>query len=218
MANLAAVLRDRYRALNGPDDLDRAAALLGAVLQDDPEHGIDWPRRVLALAGVLADRYQDRGSELDRAEANEADRRGCAAGRDLDPDSALGSADEWGRWADAGGWWQEASEAYAEAVAALLTAAQLQLLREHKQSWLRRGSGITARGAFAMAAAGRERDAVRTQEIGRAVLLAESLEQERADLTGLARRRPDIVARYRQVVEDNRILRGQLLSISRRST
>ena len=102
MANLAAALRDRYRALNGPDDLDRAAALLGAVLQDDPDHGIDRPRRVLALAGVLADRYQDRGSELDRAEANEAYQQGCAAGRDLDPDSALGSADEWGRWADAG--------------------------------------------------------------------------------------------------------------------
>jgi tetratricopeptide (TPR) repeat protein len=200
--NLAAALQDRYAALGSAADLDRAVSLLEAAKRG----ATDEPRRLVSLAMVLADRYELEARESDGVRALGAFERGCTSGLDLDPETVLRAADQWGGWCGKHDWWEVAAGAYGLAMTALLMTVRSQLIRDHKESWLRQGPSIASRAAFALASAGHAAQAATALESGRAVLLGETLERDRAELSELEHVHPDLAARYGQCAQRVRAL------------
>jgi tetratricopeptide (TPR) repeat protein len=206
VANLGAALRDRYLATHSVTDLNRGVALLREAAASRLPNETDRPRRLCAFAMALADRYDLSGDTEDRRKAQAAFAEGCAVGLHTDPEASLQAGDRWGSWAAAKGWWDQAATAYGAAMTALLTAVGVQVVREHKESWLMRGASLSARAAQALAAVGRLPDAVRDLEAGRGVLLSETLDRDHADLRGLAEEHGDLAARYQRSVQRLRAL------------
>lgn len=212
-ANLGAALWDRYQRTGSAGELERAIALLGQAADRDRPGEADQPRRLIALAMALADRYALTGDDQDRSEALAAYAEGCRQGLGSDPESTLQAAERWGGWAAARGWWDQAATAYGMAMTALLTAVGVQLVREYKEHWLRRGPRLGAHVAQALAAVGRLPDAVRGLEAGRGVLLAEALDRDRADLRQLASGHSALAARYREAAQRVQALEGRSLAL-----
>ncbi len=121
-------------------------------------------------------------------------RNGLAAGLEWSLTAAL----SWGDWAGEHGRWAEAGRAYRHALEATDRLSRRQLGRDEKESWLARATGLPQRAALALCRAGRGVDAVMAIERGRAFVLSEVLERDRADLTRLeAAGRGDLAERYR---------------------
>jgi hypothetical protein len=200
-ANLGVALWDRYQLTGSAGQLDRAVALLDEAAAVDRPGDADQPRRLVALARALADRYDLAGDDQDRVDALANYAEGCAQGLHNDPESTLQAAERWGAWAAGQGWWDQAATAYGVAMTALRTAVRVQVVREYKESWLRRGARLGAHGAQALAAVGRLPDAVQELEAGRGVLLAEALDRDRADLRQLASGDAELAVRYREAAQ-----------------
>jgi hypothetical protein len=104
---------------------------------------------------------------------------------------------DWGKWAIGRTAYLEASDAHDLAAGALDQLFRAQLLRPNKEAWLRLASGSAAAGSFAHAMAADRTGAVLAIERGRALLLSETLNRDRAELTHLtAAGRGDLVTRY----------------------
>ncbi len=201
LANLGAALRDRYQLSRSAGELERAVALLREAADPPSAGDADQPRRLVALAMALADRHDLARADQDRSDALAAYAGGCTQGLHTDAESTLEAADRWGGWAAGHGWWDQAATAYGVAITALLAVVRIQLVRAYKESWLRRGAALGGRAAQAFAAVGRLPDAARGLETGRGVLLAETLERDRADLRRLDVRHGELAARYRQAAQ-----------------
>jgi hypothetical protein len=128
--------------------------------------------------------------------AIEAYRCGCAAGLPADPLSALAASQEWGAWAMDRRSWPEAATAFGTAIGAMLAVVRAQVVREHKENWLRDTTGLPGRAAYAAAMARQLPAAVAAAEAGRAAILAETLHGGQLDLRRLAGDRPDLADRY----------------------
>jgi hypothetical protein len=123
------------------------------------------------------------------------------------------AAQEWGAWATARRSWPEAADAYRTAIAAMLAVVQAQVIREHKENWLRDGAGLPGRAAYASAMAHQLPAAVAAAEAGRAAILTEALQRDHLDLRKLAGQRPDLADRFAraasrlQAVQQRAVLR-----------
>lgn len=201
LANLGTVERDRYAVTRSTADLDEATAHLRASVEMSPPGDADRSRRLFALALVARDRYALSHQAADRDTAVDAYRRGCADGTAADPPSTLVAAQEWGAWATAGRRWPEAATAYRAAIAAMLAVVRAQLIREHKENWLRDTAGLPGRAAYALVMAHRLPAAVAAAEAGRAAILAETLQRDNLDLRRLAGNRPDLADRYTRAAD-----------------
>jgi tetratricopeptide (TPR) repeat protein len=206
-ANLGAVLRDRYAVTGAPADLDRAVQHLAAAAEMSSPEDADRARRLFGLALAARDRYELSHRPSDASRASDAYAHGCTAGVLADPVSTLTAAQEWGAWAAARHSWPEAATAFRAAINAMLAVVRAQLLREHKENWLRDTAGLAASAAYASAMARQLPDAVASAEAGRAAILAETLQHRDHGMRRLAGDRPDLAERYTQAV--NRLRAAQ---------
>lgn len=165
-------------------------------------HAPQRARRLGNLARGYALRYDRHGRRRNLVRARKLYRDSCAAGLVSDPESALAAGSEWGRWAIGRVAYPEASGAYDLAADALDQLFRAQLLRPNKEAWLREAGGAAIAGSFAHARADDCAGAVRAIERGRALLLSEALDRDRAELTRLGTLgRGDLAARYSEVAQ-----------------
>jgi CHAT domain-containing protein len=194
------------------------------LTDDDTARGlaIDHYRASIALTDVAAPELSSRQYNLARAlmpaaedsphvieETQEAFRAGCVAGLEGSLQWALGSSREWGDWALSREAWDEAAEAYGFGEEAISELFRRQLDRDEKEAWLRVAQGLPARAAYALARAGRPQEASTSLERGRAFLLSEALERDRADLAILeAAGHEELADRYRAASDELRRASG----------
>ena len=108
--------------------------------------------------------------------------RACDNGVLTDPESTLLATTQWGAWATTRRSWPEAADAYGHAVAALTALLERQLVRGHREEWLRVANGLAGPATYATAAAGRPVEALVAAERTRALLLSEALGRSRAHI------------------------------------
>ena len=187
LTNLGSLLTDAALVLPDEIDLDEAVEVLDeAVTATSPGS----PHRAGRLNN-LATALRLRGDD-DRARATL--RRACAPGGR--PESILAAASNWTAWAVERGAWSEVVEATGHAVTAGDTLYRTQLTRSDRSSWLRAADGLALDRADALARIGDTPGSAEAVERGRARMLSDVLDRDRAALNRLAGRRPDLVARY----------------------
>ena len=185
-ANLGATHQDRYAISGSRSELDEAMARLLRAVEVTAPDDIDRPRRLFALALSSRDRYELTSDEADLATAASSYRAGCADGAVSDPSSTLMAAQEWGLWAGAHRSWSDAADAYDTAIGALLALVGSQVVREHKEDWLRRAAGLAGRAGRASVMARRLPAAVVALEQTRAAILGRCFSETRSTLRGWA--------------------------------
>jgi CHAT domain-containing protein/tetratricopeptide (TPR) repeat protein len=183
--SLGVGLRTRFAALANPADLDRAVDYLIEAVRLEPQGSPDLPGRYNNLANALSDRYTASGDPADAEAAEVAWQGACRTGLAVHPEAALAAARGWGNFASGRGEWAVAAQAYSLGAEASEQLFHVQLLRGDKESWLHGARGLHAHGAYALARAGDVRAAVTLLEKGRARLLADTLERDRAHLERL---------------------------------
>jgi CHAT domain-containing protein len=196
LSSLGRSLRARYRRTREPADLEAAITAYQAALDTA---AADAPRRtgfLVNLGSGLRDRYALSGAPSDLDAGVDAFRQACTRGLTLEPATALGAARAWGAWASERGAWPEAVEAYGSGLAAIDDLYQTQLLPGARQTWLADAQGLAASAAFAVARTGELPAAFLVLERGRARLLTEAIQRDRADLAGVATLDPAAHAAY----------------------
>jgi Tetratricopeptide repeat len=174
--------------------LEQAAEL---TLHDSPE----LPGRLNNLANALVSRHYRTGTEVDLAAAIDKFEQSAVRGMEVHPESTLMAARSWGKWAFARRAWDEAVKATAYGLKALEHLFATQLTRLHKETWLRDAQKISVQAAYALTMTDNTRAAAQALERGRALLLSEALQRNRADLERLKEAgRPDLQDRYETAV------------------
>jgi hypothetical protein len=206
--NLAAALSDQYQATGRQRDLREALRIWRRSVAQTAPRAPQRARRLGNLARGYALRYDHRGRRRDLVRARALYRESCAAGLASDPESALAAGSEWGRWATGRAAYPEASQAYDLAADALDQLFRAQLLRPNKEAWLRAAGSAASAGSFAHARSADGAGAALAIERGRALLLSEALDRDRAEPAHLsALGHGDLAARYREVSQRvNRLL------------
>jgi CHAT domain-containing protein len=121
----------------------------------------------------------------------------CRKGSEINLTTVLEAAQDWSSWAMTRQAWPEVAEASQHGLRALHELASRQLLREDKETPIHDAQGMAARGAYALLRCGADRDAVVALETGRALVLSEVLERDRADLEDLGQHHPGVLTRYK---------------------
>lgn len=198
--NLAYLLGARYAESRDPHDLSRGLAIVERTLKTPPRSAdLGGLHGQLAMLLML---QSGEGQQGDPARAVEAFRTACRLGLQLGVGRVLTTAGVWSQWATNRGAWLEAAEACGYALNATERLFRTQLSRQHKETWLSEAIGLPARAAYALARTGDPSGAVVALEGGRAMLLSETLERDRADLQRLADLgRGDLAERYRQAAD-----------------
>lgn len=167
----------------------------------------DLARCLDGLAISLLDRYARTGERSDLQEGTLRYGQACDTGLESDLESGLAAGRRWGQWASANAQWSDAARAYGYARQAATGLFRRQLLRRHKEAWLREAQGLPAQAAYALTRAGDPDEAVVAVESGRAQLLSEALERDRADLGRLRDLgHLELVDQYRRAVDQLAVL------------
>lgn len=191
-------------------------ALSSYELSGDPEllaRAIEHYRRAIALTrpdaperasrqynlgNALRSSYEASEGEADATGARDAYREACEDGLRAGLQWALAAASAWGGWAAKRSAWAEAAAAYDYGLRAIDALVRRQLERDEKETWLEQSRGLAAEAGYALAMAGRRDAAAAAIELGRAFMLSEVLERDRAALADLERAgRGDLGERYR---------------------
>jgi len=200
--NLGTGLSDRFARTGREADLEEAIWVFQQAVKGTTPDSPVLPGCLKNLGTGLRDRFTRMGREADLEEAIRVFRRACELGALSAPQAALAAAGSWGRWAVQRKQWGEAAEAYGSGLATGRQILARQLLRAHKESWLRDLQEMSGSAAYALAKLAHYEDAVAMMERGRARLLAEALERNRRDLEQLpGRGHEDLYRRYREIVE-----------------
>ncbi|MFI5912058.1 CHAT domain-containing protein [Dactylosporangium sp. NPDC051541] len=146
--------------------------------------GYAW--RAGNLAAALAERHRRRGDRADLDRAGRLYRHAVRTNLDTRPEAALTLARAWGDDAAGRGEWAAAAEAYAAGVEAVQRLLETQVLRDDYAVWLHAADRVFTDAAEAAARTGRPMDAALALERGRALVLAETLQRDRAVLDGFA--------------------------------
>ncbi|MFC6084520.1 tetratricopeptide repeat protein [Sphaerisporangium aureirubrum] len=201
LTNLGNVLLDRWAVLQDGDDFTESVAVLTAAVEATPAGSPDLTGRLNNLAVTL-----QHGEPAHHPRAAGLFRTCCEHGLEAGVEGALMAAENWGRWALERRAFAEASEAYGFAWRAADRLYRTQAGRSYKQTWLLSFTGLSAGAALAAARSGDVPSAALALERGRAMLLAEALERDRAELDDLAAHRPDLSRRYLAAAEHVRSL------------
>jgi tetratricopeptide (TPR) repeat protein len=200
-SNLGVSLMLRGQQGDSAGDIDAAIREQESAVADVPHDSQEYIKVVAGLADSLATRAAMTRSGPDAERAQALYRRATVSGLDRLPEQAIGSGRSWGTWAAARNAFAEAAEAFGYALEAVQRLFSTQLTRPHKEAWLRDAQGISVQAAYALAMTGDTERAVEAFEHGRALLLSEALQQDRADLERLAGAgRPDLTDRYEAAV------------------
>ncbi|MEA3341470.1 MAG: CHAT domain-containing protein, partial [Chloroflexota bacterium] len=192
-------------------DLARAIEVYEQAVEQTPTGSPDLPSRLNNLGTGLRARYARTGELSDLARAIEVYETACQKGQDAALEEALRAARNWGGWASEREEWAEAGRAYDYGMAAIERLYRVQLTRRAKETWLREARGLPTHAGYAHARAGNSTNAVLALERGRARLLSEVLERDRADLSALEQAHPDNYAAYRRAADRVSALSGREL-------
>jgi tetratricopeptide (TPR) repeat protein len=165
------------------------------------------PARPLHLANLgrsLRGRHRLTGEESCVEEGVALLEEACRLALRTGPETALGAAQMWGRWAEARQAPVEAGTAYDLGVTAAHQLFQAQVLRSHRWSWLRTAADIHVRAAWnhvALSTPQGRAAAVVVLERGRALMLSEALEARSTMVDRLGEAgHQDLADRYRAAV------------------
>ncbi|MGH8905386.1 MAG: CHAT domain-containing protein [Egibacteraceae bacterium] len=175
-ANLGGSLLKRYERTHNRDDLDEAIGLFEEAARRG-KGTLELPNILNGLAMGLRRRYERDGDRGDLTSAVAQFRQSCRLGLKSAPRAVLAAGTWWGSWAADRGAWQEAAEAYGSGLDAAQRLVGRQSARREKQTWLSLAKGLGSGLAYALTMTGAREEAVTALERGRAVLLAEALEQ-----------------------------------------
>jgi CHAT domain-containing protein len=211
--NLGNGLRDRYARTGELADLERAIEAHEQAVEQTPPGSPDLPYCLNSLGNGLRDHYARTGELSGLARAVEVYETACQKGQDTAIEESLRAARNWGGWAYQREEWAEAGRAYGYGMTAIERLYRVQPTRRAKETWLQEARGNPARAGYAIARAGDLTNAVLALERGRARLLSEILERDRADLSALEQAHPDRYAAYRRAADRVAALSGQELHL-----
>src|SRR5260370_1250878 len=212
VSSLGNGLRDRYASKGNLADLERAIAIWEKAIEQVPPGSPDLPALLNNLGAGLRDRYGRSGDPIDLERAVAAFADACQSGIAVTSEPVLRAARTWGNWALERKTWAEAVQAYTYGLEASEHLFQAQLLRTYKEAWLREVQGLHARAAYALAQAFDLPRAVATLEQGRARLLSQVLERDRADLEQLRMLAPAVYDQYVAATHRLQVLEAQDIS------
>jgi CHAT domain-containing protein/tetratricopeptide (TPR) repeat protein len=207
--NLGNGLRARYARTGDLADLARAIEAYEEAVAGTPEGSPDLPSRLNNLGNGLRARYARTGDLADLARAIEAYETTCRWGIDVAVEESLRASRNWGNWASTREEWEEATQAFDYGLVASERLFRIQLLRTSKEAWLREARGLHARAAYALAKLGDLSRAAEVLEQGRARLLSQVLERDRAELSQLEQLAPAAYQEYAVAVQQLQILEAQ---------
>ncbi len=192
--NLGRALATRFALLGDASDLDAGLeALEAAVAAAGPGAG-ERPDLLTTLASAATMRAARTGAAQDGAAATRHFAAACEAAEGLNATAAVRAAGAWGAWAAEEGDWEQAARAGRLGVAAAERVERAQLVRANRE----RSFGATAlvyrEAGIALVRAGAPEEALVTLERGRARLLSDALERDRAELGALER--PELAEAY----------------------
>ncbi|MCP4697911.1 MAG: CHAT domain-containing protein [Gammaproteobacteria bacterium] len=166
-----------------PEDLEPAIAACRQAMDLMPEAS---PERLVTgsnLGAALSLRHACRQDPADLDQAIEAFQ--TSAGQSVLPAVALASAVNWLKHEFARKHWNSVTQAHACMLQAADSLQHTQLIRRHKEMWLRDTQGQALKAAYAFAKLEKPKQAAEALEQGQARLLSESLALNRADLSAL---------------------------------
>jgi CHAT domain-containing protein len=200
--NLGGAYLDRYERGGDPRDLDRALQAHEAAVQRTPPELPDLAAYLNNLGRALQAHYILVQDHDDLRRGIETYRQAAQRGLGSNVSEGLKAARGWADWDAQRGSWVEAVEAFGLAMRAVDDLFRRQLLRHHKEAWLRASVGLFAKAAYALARSGDVKGAAVALERGRALLLSEALEGDRARLDQLNAAGQGIIAeRFRRSTE-----------------
>jgi hypothetical protein len=210
-----ALLARSGRAEAEPDDLEAAVSALERAARTGatsaPVHAV----LVSNLAGAYRTRYERDGQTTDLTAAVNAYHQASLEALDRQAEVALEAAASWGDWASERASWQEAAGAYELGLRGAERLFRTQFGRADKEIWLGAASGLPVRAAYAAVRTSRDQEAVAAMERGRAQLLAEALQYDRADLRFLHEQRDALARRYEAAARRVRELERRPLTLWR---
>jgi CHAT domain-containing protein/tetratricopeptide (TPR) repeat protein len=219
LASLGTGLRTRFARTRQVAELEEAIQVYRQAITSIQPDSASLPGYLNNLATGLGERFAFTGQEADLQEAIRAYRRACQLGALSDPQTVLGAARNWGHSAFQRKQWAEAAEAYDYGLATGRQLLARQLLREHKESWLRDLQEMSGALSYALAKMGRYGDATVVMERGRARLLGEALQRRRRDLENLpAHGHADLFQRYREIEQQQeRLIQSETPRLGQRA-
>ncbi|MFB7949289.1 CHAT domain-containing protein [Kitasatospora phosalacinea] len=195
--NLGALLSAIGFVHGDPAAADRAEAALSEAVDRAGPHSLERARARINLGNVLAERSV-RSAVPEEARALRARARAAygavrAPGAAVGPETLVQLAVNQGEWAEQRRDWAEAVLWFEQALTAVDDLLLTQGARQHKESWLHLGRGLSARAALAALRDGAPDTAVVLAERGRTQLLSEALGLADSALARLdAAGRPDL--------------------------
>ncbi len=183
-SNLADVLMDRFENGGTTLDLDESLAAARRALQDATPTSPHYAMHAVRLGACLAAQYDRTGAPADLDEARACFHLACDTELDV-VEGTLAASQTWGRWALQRQSWAEAATALEYGLKAVDSLFSTQLLRQDKETWLRRARRMPDYAAYAYARVGDLCRCVETLERSRARMLSEALEGQRRDLEQL---------------------------------
>lgn len=191
-----------YKQANGVTDIpfEKVIETYSAAVANAPADSPDLPDYLGNLAHELGVHF-DRGGSIQKELIIDHWERAAKLALNVAVESALISGKNWGDWLYKQKDWQGAIRGYAFAWEANERLFRSQIERSDKELWARETQGLSTRSAFAKAMTGDLEGAVLDLERGRARLLGEALDRDRADLELLRRTDPDLCNAYLKAVE-----------------
>jgi CHAT domain-containing protein/tetratricopeptide (TPR) repeat protein len=188
LSDLGLIRLERHVDSGAPEDL-RLAVTLAREAVDSVRPG-SWEHAELLhnLGLALSLQAAASGDPADAAAATATFRAACAEGARGNVRSVLLAGSDWGSWAFEEGADDDAAEAWTAAAEAADRLYPLQLGRDRKTATLAEARLVAANAGYALARVGRPQDAVVVMERGRARLLGDALDRERAELSELVER------------------------------
>jgi CHAT domain-containing protein len=176
---LGRALIARYALLGAPEALDEAIATAEASVRDTRTGAPERAQHLYNLGRARSLRAADAAATTD------AFRAAYAAGMVNNPSLAVVSGRAWGEWAAEEQAWTDAADALSGAMEAADRLHRTQVGRRHREQWLGLAPTLASDTAVAIARAGDPEGALLALERGRARLLADALDRDRAELARL---------------------------------
>ena len=170
---------------SGDDLLGQAIATADEALNSAADASPERAAFALTLAQAWTLRSSVSGAPGDRDRASAAFRLATRLGQRRDPGVALQAGRQWGAWAAEERRWQEAAGAFDGALDAAEELYRRQVGRHGREAWLKLAPGLPADAAVAAARAGWPDRAVLALERGRARMLSDALDRDRAQVSDL---------------------------------
>jgi CHAT domain-containing protein/tetratricopeptide (TPR) repeat protein len=181
LTTLGNALTLRFRRRGARADLDRAIEALEEAATSADNESPDLPSFLSNLAVALRLRHDVGGDARDLDQAREVYRRGIETAERVNPDSRLVLARNWAIGASERGSWEEAADAFEQAIETAEALYAPHVVGAHKETLLQRFGDLPADAAYALARAGRIDRAVEALERGRARFLSEAIDRGRVD-------------------------------------